>query len=475
MPTRAVRLKPITFYSQQDSRLQRLGRVFTYARTPMELPSSAPHVSNSSQQNSTRKQVLTTLPSILNHDYLTATTFPFQLVSPNPEAIPPNVRILNQADMRQKVVEILSGTANGCLQELGYYPGMPIKLQELEARNKNWQKENLKLYEDNKRLVQTLKSQAESLKLFQAPDSEKINYISSLEMENRALKVQLEQLQSKPSSEAFQTVVNDQQYATLQRDYTALAETYNLAYQEIVRLREIVRTGQNIYQPHQKQDQNSLHNPQQQKPNAPTARRNPPPQIPQIQTQIGFGMGGPVKGQHHFVSSPAAISPVNQYAFAQNQHQQQARHNETYAGQSDHSLRRQHPAPPNQSHRRTSGNVMSPGNSSMQAHQQMVGQNQSCGVRRAFNGAGKFFEARIFPSPFRTKFRDRTKQSESSTRVGSCFPNRPPYYGTKRLRSFFSPTLTASQWSNHNKDWISPASKSNFPGQFTASASKCSP
>lgn len=301
--------------------------------------------------------------------------------------------------MRQKVVEILSGTANGCLQELGYFPGMPIKLQELEARNKNWQKENLKLYEDNKRLVQTLKSQAESLKLLQAPDSEKLNYINSLEMENRSLKVQLEQLQSKPSSESFQTAVNDQKYTALHRDYTALAETYNLAYQEIVRLREIVRIGQNTYQPHHKQDQNSLHNPQQQKPNASTARRNPPPQIPQIQTQIGFGMGGPVKGQHHFVSSPAAISPVNQYALAQNQHQQQAQYNENLAGQSSHNLYRQHPAPPNQIHRRMSGNVMStyssvdalycffkiiiagPGNSSMQAHQQMVAQNQLVNIR----------------------------------------------------------------------------------------------
>lgn len=257
--------------------------------------------------------------------------------------------------MRQKVVEILSGTANGCLHELGYYPGMPIKLQESEARNKKWQKENLKLYEDNKRLMHTLKSQAEALKMLEAPDGEKINYITNLEVENHALKVQLEQLKARPSSEAFQTVVNDQDYAALNRNYAALTETYNLAYQEIVRLREIVRTGQNIFQTQQNQD--SLHSYRQQKPNAPTTRRTLPPQIPQIQTQIGIV--GPVQGQHHFVSSPVAISPVNQHAFAQNQHQQQVRRNENQAGQLDHSLRTQYPISSNQIHRRTTANSIS--------------------------------------------------------------------------------------------------------------------
>ncbi|KAG6873767.1 hypothetical protein C0995_011586 [Termitomyces sp. Mi166 len=58
--------------------------------------------------------------------------------------------------LRSKVIEILAGTANGCLTELGYYPGMPQRLQELERQNAQWQMENVKLFQDNQVLTHAL-------------------------------------------------------------------------------------------------------------------------------------------------------------------------------------------------------------------------------------------------------------------------------------------------------------------------------
>ncbi|KAJ8457214.1 hypothetical protein ONZ45_g18400 [Pleurotus djamor] len=55
-------------------------------------------------------------------------------------------------ELRPRVVEILSHTANGCLSELGYFPGMAQRLQELEGIANKWQQENIKLFADNRTL-----------------------------------------------------------------------------------------------------------------------------------------------------------------------------------------------------------------------------------------------------------------------------------------------------------------------------------
>ncbi|KAG5639288.1 hypothetical protein H0H81_004949 [Sphagnurus paluster] len=61
------------------------------------------------------------------------------------------------ATPQSRIVEILAGTANGCLTELGYYPGMPQRLQELEIQNARWQSENVKLFQDNRSLTRALR------------------------------------------------------------------------------------------------------------------------------------------------------------------------------------------------------------------------------------------------------------------------------------------------------------------------------
>lgn len=73
----------------------------------------------------------------------------------------------SQAEFRNKVIEIIAGTANGCLLELGYYPTLHTDMQKLKAQNQSltnalkekeaviftWQQENRKLWEDNRHLM----------------------------------------------------------------------------------------------------------------------------------------------------------------------------------------------------------------------------------------------------------------------------------------------------------------------------------
>ncbi|KAG9218852.1 hypothetical protein CCMSSC00406_0001034 [Pleurotus cornucopiae] len=67
-------------------------------------------------------------------------------------------------DLRPQVTEILSKTANGCLQELGYFPGLLQQYKAAEARAREWQGENIKLFADNRKLSIALKDTQALLK-----------------------------------------------------------------------------------------------------------------------------------------------------------------------------------------------------------------------------------------------------------------------------------------------------------------------
>ena len=65
--------------------------------------------------------------------------------------------------MKTKVVELLSSTVNGCLSELGYYPGMQEQFQHLLQTNALLQNDNTKLYEDNRALARVVSIQNDRL------------------------------------------------------------------------------------------------------------------------------------------------------------------------------------------------------------------------------------------------------------------------------------------------------------------------
>ncbi len=135
---------------------------------------------------------------------------------------------LSDTELRERVVEILSNTANGCLNELGYYPGIAQKLKELETTNKTWQVENVKLYEDNRRLLNTLREQHERFKLISIPELEKIDRIRRLELEVQGLR------HSALSSNSHEE--------GLQREFNRLKEAYRIAYNEVRRLNTLLQS-----------------------------------------------------------------------------------------------------------------------------------------------------------------------------------------------------------------------------------------
>ncbi|KAG6890545.1 hypothetical protein C0992_000805 [Termitomyces sp. T32_za158] len=127
--------------------------------------------------------------------------------------------------LRSKVVEILAGTANNCLTELGYYPGMPQKLQELERQNAQWQLENVKLFQDNQALNHALQERK---------NSQQERTINALQAQIHAL------LQEKSMLlKQNQTLLTGQPaaYRNLLAEYSQAQEQYQHALQEIRTLR----------------------------------------------------------------------------------------------------------------------------------------------------------------------------------------------------------------------------------------------
>ncbi|CAA7259635.1 unnamed protein product [Cyclocybe aegerita] len=220
----------------------------------------------------------------------------------------------NGTETRLKIVEILANTANGCLAELGYFPGMSQKLAELEKRNKTWQSENVQLYQDNQTLLMKLQEQEHRLKLVQAPEAEKVAKIVQLERDVQRLRAQRDELkQGKPATPAPNTPDFQALYRKLHADYTSLCEAYRVAYSEVHHYR--AQVGLQPYAPLAPIPQN-VQNVQAMTrvhpapvvpshyPPTPTGHQaqGPPPQPP---SQPGAAL----TNQHAVVQSPVAISP----------------------------------------------------------------------------------------------------------------------------------------------------------------------
>jgi hypothetical protein len=132
-------------------------------------------------------------------------------------------------DLRSRVVEILAGTANGCLTELGYFPGMPQRMLELEQLNLRWQTENVKLFQDNQKLARSLQD-SERSKVVAGSDDQRIRVIQTLEEEVRRLK-----------EDKMNLWKQNEMYHRLHSDYNKLTNLYAAAIKEIDQLRMHMR------------------------------------------------------------------------------------------------------------------------------------------------------------------------------------------------------------------------------------------
>ncbi len=68
-------------------------------------------------------------------------------------------RDMSDTAIRERVVHILSSTLNGCLREMGYFPGILQLLAELRVENANLTERNGKLHIDNVNLSHLVERQ----------------------------------------------------------------------------------------------------------------------------------------------------------------------------------------------------------------------------------------------------------------------------------------------------------------------------
>ncbi|KAH7916284.1 hypothetical protein BJ138DRAFT_1108932 [Hygrophoropsis aurantiaca] len=134
---------------------------------------------------------------------------------------PPEEGNKEPADLRGKVVEILSGTTNGCLSELGYVPGMAERLQQATQQVASLQSENAKLFEDNRKLSNTSRALNEHLTFAQANGSSQLAHLMRLlgQLKERDATLHKHQQLLSPN-QAYQQLL-----AELQRLRNAHAET----------------------------------------------------------------------------------------------------------------------------------------------------------------------------------------------------------------------------------------------------------
>lgn len=135
-------------------------------------------------------------------------------------------------EFRTKVIEILSRTANGCLQELNYRPGMAHKLAELQNRVNHFQEENKKLYEDNKRLSRMAKTIQEKQVIAERFYT---GTIHSLEQQVLAMQRENKETLNREASLA----AGHPEYARLQSEYARLQGCCTQLRQQIVTLQKI--------------------------------------------------------------------------------------------------------------------------------------------------------------------------------------------------------------------------------------------
>lgn len=143
--------------------------------------------------------------------------------------------------MRARIVGILSDTANGCLTELGYFPGLLKRLQELEQNNAQWKEENVRLFRDNQSLTEVARYHQDRLKQVNAaPDNS--GKVASLEERVKSLTIQNAELSKK--NDALRASGSSQSshapYQQLVVDYQQLAILYRTAMSEIQHLRQQV-------------------------------------------------------------------------------------------------------------------------------------------------------------------------------------------------------------------------------------------
>ena len=137
-------------------------------------------------------------------------------------------------------MQVLSSTANGCLSELGYHPGICQQLNEALKANNYLQQANDKLFEDNRSLARLVSFQNDRLALVDGTESSRLKTFTDMENRVKVLIAEKADLvkrnsllvQSLPTSDVLVAELKNLQIShnILQREYIRLRESYNSLY-----------------------------------------------------------------------------------------------------------------------------------------------------------------------------------------------------------------------------------------------------
>lgn len=145
-------------------------------------------------------------------------------------------RTNDNLELREKIVQVLSSTVNGCLSELGYYPGIGQQLHEALKANNHLQQANEKLFEDNRALARLAAFQNDRLALVDGTEHSRLKTYTDMESMVKVLTAEKAELmkrnslfvQSLPTSDVLKNL--QASHNNLQREYLRLRESYNSLY-----------------------------------------------------------------------------------------------------------------------------------------------------------------------------------------------------------------------------------------------------
>ena len=206
------------------------------------------------------------------------------------------------------------------MTELGYFPGLLKRHQELEQTNAQWKDENVKLFRDNQALAKAVRYHQDHLKQKNVAfdNTEKVAFleeqVKSLSIQNAELKKQNATLTANGSSQSPPVA-----YQQLVVDYQQLSVLYRTAMDEIQHLRrQVMQMNANATpthgMPYMVPSQTNPIRPPEQRPQQEhhipisMAQRSPVNQIsdqaPYNNTMIPSGVHAPASGLYsHFIQS----------------------------------------------------------------------------------------------------------------------------------------------------------------------------
>lgn len=206
-------------------------------------------------------------------------------------------------ELRTKIIQLLSSTANGCLSELGYFPGMPEQFQQILQTNAALQNDNAKLFEDNRALARVVAMQNDRLAFLAGEDDVKLKQLA--EMRDKIESLSMEQAKLKQTNEMLQATPVAQRYRQLFAESQMLRIKNDALERDFIRLRD---------------SYSALHNTAAEKGTLPSGQVAPGPLVQQIRRITAMPNVSANRNQRRASDTQAQMASQHPYTNNQEQH-----------------------------------------------------------------------------------------------------------------------------------------------------------